>query len=163
MHTGSLTHVAVSPSSPPPPLPWITKSYQATYGVVSWCALLERGRQRYRRHYGHWLPLFRLLADVNCFSGERFEGLLEAGERGAALPVVFVILLHVAVYPSTGRGLNWAEDEYALPLYGKREKPFNVAVPPPANQRSSTSGGARWLVFSQGRPTHVITHVVCVL
>lgn len=76
------------------------KAYRATYGVVSWFALLERGRQRNQRHHGHRLPLLRLLADVDRLRGEGLEGGAEAGEH-VALLVLLVILLHDSALPET--------------------------------------------------------------
>lgn len=65
----------------------------ATHGVVSRSMLLERRRQRDRRHHGHRLPLLRLLADVNRLGGERFKRRAEAGERVGRL-VVLVLPVH---------------------------------------------------------------------
>lgn len=91
----SFTHVHTSgsyPSSPP------AKSYQATYGMVSWCALLERGRKRDRRHHSHRLPLLRLLSDVDRLCGERFKSRAEAGVQLAALLLVVILLHDSAAY-----------------------------------------------------------------
>lgn len=107
--------------------PWITKSYRATYGVVSWCALLERGRQRNRRHYSHRLPLFRLLTDVNRLSRERPKSRAEAGEQVGLIWHLFVILRHDSKLPQmwTKPSAGWV----CINDVRLREKPFNVAVP----------------------------------
>lgn len=93
--------------------------------MVSWSVLLERGRQRNRRHYGHRLPLLRLLTDVDRLRGERLEGGAEAGEQ-VALLVLFVILLHDSALPETWTTAGWGW--VCITALRWRGKPFNVAV-----------------------------------
>lgn len=102
----------LNPTPEPPPPPPVLKNYRATYGVVSWSVLLKRGRKGNRRHHSHWLPLLRLLPDVNGLSGEGLKGRAETGEH-VALLVSTVLRLHGRREP------QWTGDEYALPLHGK--------------------------------------------
>lgn len=133
-----------------PSLKNLIAKYRATYGMLSWSALLKCRWERYRRHYSHWFPLFRLLADVNRFCGEWFKSGAKAGEH-VALLILYVILLHGSV--STGLFTTpngeWESIWSTTEIWCMR-KPFNVKCAlrssRRANQQSSTSNERLWLV-----------------
>lgn len=102
--------------------------YRATYGMLSWSALLECRWERYRWHYSHWFPLLRLLADVNRFCGERFESGAKAGEH-VALLILYVILLHGMCRLVSALHRMVTESQYGLQLrYGAWESHLTLSV-----------------------------------
>lgn len=131
--------------------------------MPSWSALLERGRERNRRHHSHWFPLLRLLAYVNRLCGERFKRCAEAGEH-VALLLLCVILLHDGVLsetwttpnncttvPNVGLGLlpKYDTEKSHLTLSARCARPRE----PISSHQHATEGTDWWL--SRGRAADV--------